>query len=123
MCAIAGVPLMLHGGNNIYENSRNLFEGRTDVEGPVRKGYHEIAKIAGGDKSEGNMMYGSIELVMSIHGLMKLSLKPDSWRLFSYVRTDYIRAYKTTPTPILILDRAADAITIDGLHEEWKNQK
>ncbi|WP_341478770.1 hypothetical protein [Pseudomonas viridiflava] len=25
--------MMLHGGNNLYENGRGLLEGRSDVEG------------------------------------------------------------------------------------------
>jgi hypothetical protein len=123
LCLLAGTPLMLHGTNNVYENGRNLWEGRSDVQGPVRKGYQEIAKVVGHGDAEGNMMYGAGELVMSAYGVTRLVLRPDSWRLFRFVRADYVRAYKNTPIPVLVLDRTADAITVDGMLDQWKSHK
>lgn len=48
LCLIAGVPMMAHGSNNLYENGRNLLENRSDTQGPVRKVYQEGAKLIGG---------------------------------------------------------------------------
>ncbi|WP_255342047.1 DUF4225 domain-containing protein, partial [Pseudomonas syringae] len=79
---------MAHGANNVYENGRNLWEGRSDTEGPVRKGYQAAAKAVGYEAREGNLAYGSADLAMSVYGVTKLVLKPDSWRLFRYIRTD-----------------------------------
>ncbi|WP_122208468.1 DUF4225 domain-containing protein [Pseudomonas viridiflava] len=118
LCLVAGVPIMAHGANNVYENGRNLWEGRSDTEGPVRKGYQAAAKAVGYEAREGNMAYGSADLAMSVYGVTKLVLKPDSWRLFRYIRTDYVRAYRNTSVPVLILDRTADAITIDGMQKQ-----
>ncbi|WP_223513651.1 DUF4225 domain-containing protein [Pseudomonas sp. GL-B-19] len=123
LCLLAGTPMMLHGTNNMYENGKNLWEGRSDVQGPVRKSYQMIAKIIGHGDAEGNMMYGTGELAMSAFGLARLVLKPDSWRLFRYVRTDYVRAYKTTPIPVIILERTADTITINGMLDQQRNNK
>jgi hypothetical protein len=117
LCIVAGVPIMAHGANNVYENGRNLWEGRTDTAGPVRKGYQAAAKAIGYGAREGNMAYGSADLAMSIYGVTKLVLKPDSWRLFRYIRTDYVRAYRNTSVPALILDRAADAITVERMQK------
>lgn len=117
LCLFAGVPIMAHGANNVYENGRNLWEGRSDTEGPIRKGYQSAAKAIGYGAGEGNMAYGSADLAISIYGLTKLVLKPDSWRLFRYIRTDYVRAYRNTSVPALILDRAADVITVEGMQK------
>ncbi|MEX6663334.1 DUF4225 domain-containing protein [Pseudomonas sp. W2-17] len=117
LCLVAGVPIMAHGANNVYENGRNLWEGRSDTEGPVRKGYQAAAKAVGYGAREGNMAYGSADLAMSVYGVTKLILKPDAWRLFRYIRTDYVRAYRNTSVPVLVLDRAADAITVDGMQK------
>lgn len=94
LCLVAGVPMMAHGANNIYENGRNLLEDRTDTEGPVRKGYQAIAKSVGYEEREGNLAYSSADLGLSAYGLSRSILKPDAWRLFRYIRTDYIRSYK-----------------------------
>lgn len=117
LCLVAGVPIMAHGANNVYENGRNLWERRSDTEGPVRKGYQAAAKAVGYGAREGNMAYGSADLAMSVYGVTKLVLKPDSWRLFRYIRTDYVRAYRNTSVPVLVLDRAADTITVDGMQK------
>ncbi|MCF5734963.1 DUF4225 domain-containing protein [Pseudomonas syringae] len=118
LCLVAGVPIMAHGANNVYENGRNLWEGRSDTEGPVRKRYQAAAKAVGYGAQEGNMAYGSADLAMSVYGATKLVLKPDSWRLFRYIRTDYVRAYRNTSIPVLVIDRAADAITVDGMQKQ-----
>lgn len=95
LCAVAGIPLMAHGANNIYENGRNLWDGRSDAEGPVRKSYQEVAKVLGKSVHEGNIAYGAVDVGLSLYGLKRLVLKSDAWRLFRYVRSDYVRAYKT----------------------------
>ncbi|RMO81057.1 MULTISPECIES: DUF4225 domain-containing protein [Pseudomonas syringae group] len=118
LCIVAGVPIMAHGANNVYENGRNLWEGRSDTEGPVRKGYQAAAKAVGYGAREGNLAYGSADLAMSVYGVTKLVLKPDSWRLFRYIRTDYVRAYRNTSVPVFVLDRTADAITVDGMKQQ-----
>ena len=94
LCLVAGVPMMAHGANNIYENGRNLLEDRTDTEGPVRKSYQAIAKSVGYEEREGNLAYGATDLGLSAYALSRYILKPDAWRLFRYVRTDYVRSYK-----------------------------
>lgn len=86
--------LMAHGANNIYENGHNLLEDRTDTEGPVRKGYQALAQSLGHEEREGNLAYSSVDLGLSAYGLSRYILKPDAWRLFRYIKTDYIRSYK-----------------------------
>ncbi len=122
LCLLFEAPMMAHGANNIYENGRNILENRTDTEGPVRRGYQAIAKSFKYTEREGNIAYGSFDVELSIYGAERLVLKTDSWRLFRYIRTDYVRAYKNTPTSVLILERSADAMTINGIHKEWSDK-
>ncbi|MGN2409050.1 DUF4225 domain-containing protein [Pseudomonas syringae] len=115
LCVVFGAPMMLHGGNNLYENGRGLLEGRSDVEGPVRKAYQEIAKASGLNSCAGNIAYGTVDLGMSFYGAIRLVVKPDAWKLFDYVRTDRVMAYKTMPVTVLALEGASDLITIGAV--------
>lgn len=94
LCLLAGVPIMAHGANNVYENGRNLLEDRTDTEGPIRKGYQATAKAVGYGEHEGNIAYGVTDLGLSAYALSRYVLKPDAWRLYRYIKTDYVRSYK-----------------------------
>lgn len=118
LCLFVGAPLMAHGANNTYENGRNLWEGRSDIQGPVRKGYQEAAKVVGGGAFEGNMAYGTVDLGLSVYGLGRLVLKPDAWRLFRYVRTDYVRGYENSSNLALVLGAFSDASTIGLMYKE-----
>lgn len=95
LCVVAGVPLMAHGANNIYESGRNLWEGRSNTQGPLRKGYQAAAEAMGGSARDGNIAYGTADLGLSLYGIGRLVIKPNAWRLFRYVRSDYLRSYQT----------------------------
>lgn len=122
LCLFASAPLVLHGANNIYENSAQLWTGDPSVQGPVRQAYQAVAKALGETEREGNLAYGTVDIGMSIYGASRWVLREDAWRLFRYIETDYIRAWKVTPPAAIITERAADAITIDGMHSEWKKE-
>lgn len=121
LCLLAGTPLMLHGANNVYENGRNLWEDRSDTQGPVRKGYQEAAELIGAGEFEGNMAYGVVDLGLSVYGVAGQVLKPDAWRLFRYIRADYIRGYEKASKSALSLEALSDAITINSMYEENKS--
>ncbi|MBX8487182.1 DUF4225 domain-containing protein [Pseudomonas cichorii] len=117
-----GVLMATHGANNVYENGRNLWEGRSDTQGYVRKTYQGISKFFGGSEFEGNMAYGGADLLMSGYGTVRLVVKKDSWRLFRYIDADYIRAYEATSRRAFLFDRVSDGVTIKGMAEEWGNK-
>jgi len=121
LCLFAGVPMMAHGANNVYENGRNLIENRADTQGLVRKGYQSAAKAMGGSESEGNMAYGAMDLGLSAYGVSRMVLKPDAWRLFRYVNTDYVKAYTTIGTKALIFEGVSDTLTGRSMYLEYKN--
>lgn len=108
---------MAHGSNNIYENGRNLLEDRSDTQGPVRKAYQALL----GDALEGDMAYGAVDLGLSAYGVSRMVLKPDTWRLFRYINTDYIRAYKTMGTRALIFEGISDSVTGRSMYLEYKS--
>lgn len=117
-CAV-GLFIAAQGANNIYENGNNIYEGRTDTEGPMRDGYQAISRRLGGGDYEGNMAYGAADLIMSGWGLFRLVPKKDSWRLYHYFRADKEVAFKQTRSGVLVIDAGADIGTTHGMREEW----
>ena len=121
LCLFAGAPLMLHGANNTYENGRNLWDKRSDTKGPVRDAYQTVAKAIGAGELEGNLAYGSIDLGLSAYSVGRMVLKPDAWRLFRYVRSDYVRGYENTSKATLTLEAISDTATINSMYQETKS--
>lgn len=117
LCLGIGAPLMLQGGNNIYENGRNLLSGRSDTQGPIRKIYHSVAKAVGGTEREGNIAYGVVDLAGSAYGAGRLVLKPESWRLFRHIRADYIYGYQKNTAGGAAIGMASDVNTLQTLFE------
>ncbi|QXH45027.1 DUF4225 domain-containing protein [Pseudomonas xanthosomatis] len=87
-CGLAGAPLMAHGGNNIYENVRGLYEGRSDVSGPVKKVYQGAAKAVGYTEREGTAAYLASDITMSVGALFRNVPKVGAWKLFKYNKMD-----------------------------------
>ena len=122
LCIGIGAPLMLQGGNNIYENGRNLLSGRSDTQGPIRKVYHSVAKAVGGTEREGNIAYGVVDLAGSVYGAGRWVLKPDSWRLFRHIRTDYLYGIQRNTVGGAAIGRASDVNTLQTLFEYWRGE-
>ena len=111
---IAGAAMVAHGANNIYE-------GVTGNDGVLRDGYQAASEFATGDASYGDMAYGTIDVGMSLSGATKLVLKPDSWKLFRNIPTDYTRAFTLTTTPALISNSVIDVNTIYDTYNKAGN--
>lgn len=122
LCAFFGVPLIAHGSSNIYENGRNFIEGRSDTQGPVRQAYHAASSAMGGGEREANLAYGAIDLSISAYGLGRMMLKPDSWRLFRYIRSDYVRAYSKLGKGALTLEALSNGLTMNALRQEFEKR-
>ena len=67
------------------------------------------------------MAYGTVDLGLSVYGLGRLVLKPDAWRLFRYVHSDYVRGYENSSKTALTLEAASDAITIESMYWQVKD--
>lgn len=118
LCIVPGAPLVAHGFNNIYEGVGNIFEDRSDVEGPVRKGYHNVSKALGGNKSDGDIAYSATDLGLSIYSLLRMVVKPGSWRLFYNLPSDYSRSYKVSGGVSLSVEAGASIQSLSQIHDE-----
>ncbi|TDF85025.1 DUF4225 domain-containing protein [Pseudomonas sp. H9] len=121
LCVVAGIPLMAHGANNMYEGGRNIFEDRTDVEGPVRKGYQKIAEGLGGTKSAGNVAYAATDIGLSGYSLFRMVVKPGAWRLFYRMPSDYMRAYNSAGVFSLSVEAGSNISSVRQIQEELDN--
>lgn len=117
LCIIGGLPMMLNGANSTYENGRNLFENRSDTVGPVRSGYRAISGMLGKGDCEADVAYGMVDLTTSAYGIVKMVLKPDSWRLFRYINTDYVRGYQQATRGGFVFDRIMDSATAKNMYD------
>ena len=116
LCLLAGAPMMLNGANSTYENGRNLFENRSDTVGPLRTGYRAISGMLGKGDCEADVAYGMVDLTTSAYGIVKMVLKPDSWRLFRYINTDYVRGYQQATRGGFVFDRLMDSATAKNMY-------
>ncbi|VVO04487.1 hypothetical protein PS718_02933 [Pseudomonas fluorescens] len=64
--------------------------------------------MIGGGTSEGNMAYGTVDLGFS------------AWRLFRYVRADYVRVYENSNKTASIFGAFSDVTTINSVYQEVK---
>ncbi len=66
------------------------------------------------------MAYGAVDLGLSVYGVAGQVLKPDAWRLFRYVRADYVRRYEKATKSALTFEATSNAITINSIYKEKK---
>lgn len=124
LCFTAGVALIGHGANNIYENGLNLIQDRSDSEGWVRQGYQKTAQLAGGTKSDGNVAYLATDLGLSLWGLKRKVVSPSARKLFRYIDKDLTSAHKTMTKPALYSEISVDILTLKNLFlEAFKDEQ
>lgn len=115
----AGAMLILHGSNGIEESINNIRSGRSDSAGYLKKGYIETAEFMGLDGRVGAMAYSTVDVGLSIYGLARMILKPDAWRLFRHMPSDYVRSIKNTSAPALALEGIGDTLSIKSGYESY----
>ncbi|MCQ3029987.1 DUF4225 domain-containing protein [Pseudomonas syringae] len=120
---VGGAFMIAHGMNNIHENTVNLWEGRSDTVGATRMVYRKVSEGKGYGKTAGDVTYGVIDIGTSLFGAFRNTLKPDAWKLFNYIDTDYASAYRFTSKWVLGFDAASGIYTSKGIHDslEQKN--
>ncbi|MDK1703563.1 DUF4225 domain-containing protein [Serratia rubidaea] len=119
---VPGTLLMVNGINNIYENGYALLLGKTTV-GPGRMLYRSATSIAGFDNRAADIIYGGIDLTLSVYGVTKLALKPEAWRLFRYINTDYIRRWRQMGAYSMVLEAGADVATLQNIYKNGKGKE
>ncbi|WMW04026.1 DUF4225 domain-containing protein [Pseudomonas entomophila] len=119
-CAIHGAPLIMHGGNNLYENARGLYEGRTDVVGPVRELYQDAAKSLGYSERDGNLAYYTADLFLSGRAMWRKVPRRDAWRLYRYMDADKERKIKQLGKGGLAVELSTSGLTIKQWVDEYR---
>ncbi|MGY2293428.1 DUF4225 domain-containing protein [Pseudomonas sp. SDO528_S397] len=64
-----------------------------------------------------------MDLATSGFSAFRLVPKAGSWRLYRYMRSDFMRAYKTTSVGGALFDRSGDALTIEEMISRWINRE
>ncbi|MNJ35086.1 hypothetical protein D3C77_298150 [compost metagenome] len=120
LCGVAGLPMIAHGANNIYENGENLLTGRSDSEGWVRKGYQAVTKSMGGSMRDGNIAYGVSDIGLSVYGMTRMVLRTGAWKLFKYIPSDYVRSYINMSRGAIVFEVGVDMLTGEQVYVETK---
>lgn len=115
-----GALLTLHGFNGVMESAVNLKTGKDDATGPLKKGYIAGAEFMGFDQKVGEMAYTSMDLALSVYGMARLVLKPQTYRLFHYLSTDYVRGIKDMSRFDLGVEIYNDSISLKKMYEDMK---
>lgn len=87
---IAGVTLVANGLSNTIENLEKL-AGFDHPKNYTRDLFEDSAQFLGFDKRVGLLAYQAVDFSTSYYGMLKLTLKPQAWRLWEYVPSDYYR--------------------------------
>ncbi|KMW71312.1 hypothetical protein TI10_20760 [Photorhabdus luminescens subsp. luminescens] len=117
--AALGASLMAHGFNNIVESGYYILY-RESYTGPVKFVYEGVGEKAFGmDKRDADVVYTSVDVGMSINGLLGYKLEPDSQRLYRYINADLLwglknQGIKMMGTEDIILEIVGDLNTIYG---------
>lgn len=112
--AIAGSALIAHGAGAVAE-SIDKFRGVANPSNPVKALYEDSAQFLGFDRRLGLLTYQVVDVTTSYYGILKLSLKPEAWRLFKYLPTDYYRKVQAMSKPALALKGAGAAFKGAGI--------
>ncbi|WP_316375386.1 DUF4225 domain-containing protein [Enterobacter hormaechei] len=115
-CGGFGVPLMAHGSENMYENGYYLLY-REDVSGYTKDAYRYIAHTLGYSNDDADVVYNVADLGLSGFGLWRQVLKPDTWKLYRYIGSDYIHGWKLMISTELATEAAIDATTISSIYK------
>lgn len=130
LCGTVGVSMVSHGANNIYENSANIMDylnGEQEVSnvGWVKEGYRSASKTLGYGVREADLAYSSVDLGLSIYGLVNVIKKvpyasaPDAtqFKLFRHLAADYQKGWRTMSKPALFGEAYGNYNTINGMRK------
>ncbi|MGV3346872.1 DUF4225 domain-containing protein [Enterobacteriaceae bacterium LUAb1] len=70
------------------------------------------SQIIGFDKKAGLTAYHSMEIITSVYGVFRLTLKPSTWRLFNYMPADFQMQINRMNKASLILKMAGTGNTL-----------
>lgn len=118
-----GALLVLHGANAVQEAGTNLWTGRDDSQGFLKEYYIAGAEFLGFDKNTGEIAYNTMDLSLSAYGMLRLTTKPQTYRLFHYLNTDYVRGIQNMSRLDLGFEIYNDAQSIKSLIQNMSKEK
>ena len=94
-CAGVGVPMMMQGANNVYENGYYLLF-REERSGAVRDAYRLLAQKIGYSNDAADAAYNAVDIALSGYTTGRKIWHPrhKSWRLFYHTPRDYIYGWR-----------------------------
>ncbi|TDB62566.1 DUF4225 domain-containing protein [Photorhabdus khanii] len=122
--AVPGALLMAHGLNNIIESEHYILY-RESYTGPVKFVYEGIGEKAFGmDKRNADVIYTSVDVGISLNGLLGYKLEPDSQRLYRYINADLLDGLKrqgieTMNYKEIALEIIGDVNTVYGQYKSY----
>ncbi|MEW5290807.1 DUF4225 domain-containing protein [Erwinia papayae] len=121
-CASFGMPSIIHGANNVYENGHYLIF-RKEKAGYARDGYRNVARRLGYSDNDADLVYASVDLSLSFYGMGRLILKPDTFRLFRHINTDFVRGWRNMGYIPLGAEGLSDGFAAYNIYQLRKPEK
>ena len=116
-CGSLGIPLIAHGAENAWENGHYLVLRKETSYTPLRRVYRDTAKLLGGAEKHGDIAYSIGDLSLSAGTIFKIGLQPNAWRLFYYIKEDYIIGWKTMGAAGLTSELVGDSVVGLSLYQ------
>ncbi|MGG6196518.1 DUF4225 domain-containing protein [Pantoea allii] len=102
VAVVAGAIIMIDGFNSISKEIIN-HTSYGPSEGIIADASTEIASFMGFRPEYGLAAYNAVSLTANIYGLVGLTRKPESWRLFRWLRSDFRNKLESMSRPKLAL--------------------
>lgn len=115
-----GAMLTLHGVNGVQEGFHNIIGGTNNSQGFLKQSYIAGAEFLGFDQKTGELAYTSMDLLLSGYGMARLIVKPQTYRLFHYPNTDYVRGIKNMTRFDLGVEIYNDSMSIKSIYNDMK---
>ncbi len=114
---VAGATMFMHGLNSFQEAFDNLENGTNSSTGFLQGSYIATAEFLGFDKKIGALAYNFMSLGLSGYGMLRVVLKPDAWRLFRHIPSDYVRNIKTMGYGSLAIESVGNVLSVKAIND------
>lgn len=121
LCGTLGVGMVSQGVNSVIENGYYLLF-REEYNGPVRNGYRATSKALGYGDNEADIFYNTVDLSLSGASLLKPVLKEDVWKLFYYIKSDFVTSWKTMDKIPLMSEVFFDGMAIYSTYDLYEEE-
>ena len=100
---MAGVILIADGFNTVSREFDQQIRNKPESEGIIANGAMTTAEFMGFRRDSGLAAFKSVSLAANAYGIFGLLKRPETWRLFRYLPTDFYRKVETMNRPLLTM--------------------